>query len=209
MQLKSRVRKSREFCSKSPALSYLQDSGVVRNFSGLESGYQMLYDFRQTSKTHTNVVISPASSGTAMGSTGSVHLPKIDFWRSRGCCGCTLWQHIVGVLTGDLGWDGPTFPKPKEGLGLEGMPVRLGLAATSAPSTLLNHLLVLYSHPGFSDRCGRSRKGRGHPDHLAACMQGTIQTFHFLSKCTTFPTPSNLRYCTVSLTLQLSQCLCG
>lgn len=50
----------------------------MRNFSGLKGGHQKVCGFRQTSKTYTNAISSPVSSGTAMQSIEDFHLLSLE-----------------------------------------------------------------------------------------------------------------------------------
>jgi len=51
---------------------------MIRNFSGLEGGHQKVGGFRQTSRTHSNVISSPGSSGTAIQSIEDFHLLPLE-----------------------------------------------------------------------------------------------------------------------------------
>ena len=56
---------------------------MMRNFSGPEGGHQKVCGFRQTSKTHTNVISSAVSLGTAIQSIEDFHLLPLE-QNSRG-----------------------------------------------------------------------------------------------------------------------------
>ena len=71
---------------------------MMRSFSGLEGGHQKVGSFRQTSRTHTNVISSPGSSGTAIQSIEDFHplpLEQNPGGHREGLC--VWYQHVLGV----------------------------------------------------------------------------------------------------------------
>ena len=71
---------------------------MIRNFSGLEGGHQKVGGFRQTSRTHSNVISSPGSSGTAIQSIEDFHLLPLEQNSGGHREGLCVWfPHVVGV----------------------------------------------------------------------------------------------------------------